>query len=122
MAASVYVRMFGNELGFEHMTRNEMMNLKNKYNFKSIVSNLAKGEDISFTKSALFMDSSVAVPTIAGLYVVCKWLLHDVFVLTVHSLAHRHVLCSLNSFSLFCAYMDFREHIPFDVQEKSMGH
>ena len=68
MAASVYLRMFGNEIGFEHLSRDEMMNMKNKYNVKSIVSNLAKGEDISFTKSTMFMDSSVAVPTIAGLF------------------------------------------------------
>jgi hypothetical protein len=67
LTASVYLRMFGNELGFQHFTEKDLTSLKNKYSITEILATLAKGQDVSFTKSAMFMDTSVSVPTIAGM-------------------------------------------------------
>lgn len=59
--------MFGNELGFHHFSEKDLTSLKSKFNFKDILSLLAKGKDIAFTQSAMFLDSSVSVPTVAGM-------------------------------------------------------
>ena len=67
LSASFYFKMFGNELGFKHFTEKEIQSIKDKFNFNTIMGNSAKGQDISFTKSALFADSSVTVPTISGI-------------------------------------------------------
>lgn len=58
--------MFGNEIAFHHFNEGELKSLKSKFSGRDILDSFTKGQDISFTQSAMFMDSSVSVPTIAG--------------------------------------------------------
>lgn len=67
MSASFYLRMFGNDMNFQHFNEKDMMNLQQKLNPKSIISNLAKGDKISFSHSTMFMDTTISYPTIAGM-------------------------------------------------------
>ncbi|CAG5119505.1 unnamed protein product, partial [Candidula unifasciata] len=67
LTASLYLRMFGNEIAFHHFNEDELRSLKNKFSGKDILDSFTKGQDISFTQSAMFMDSSVSVPTVAGI-------------------------------------------------------
>ncbi|CAL1530281.1 unnamed protein product [Lymnaea stagnalis] len=65
LTASLYLRMFGNELAFQHFTEKQLLSLKDKiadFNFFK-----SSGDEISFTKSFMFLESKMTVPTIAGI-------------------------------------------------------
>ncbi|XP_059147634.1 uncharacterized protein LOC131935270 [Physella acuta] len=65
--ASMYIRMFGNEIGFHHFQENEISSLPEKLKSKFSLESLLKGDEISYTQNVLFLESQMAVPTVAGL-------------------------------------------------------
>ena len=67
MTASVYLRLFGNEFGYRHFTQNDLTGVKEELQVDDLLKTLAKGRELSWTQSALFLDSTMHVPTLAGM-------------------------------------------------------
>ncbi|RUS82210.1 hypothetical protein EGW08_010024, partial [Elysia chlorotica] len=67
MTASVYLRLFGNEFGYRHFTESELTGIKEELQVDDLLKTLAKGRELSWTQSALFLDSTMHVPTVAGM-------------------------------------------------------
>lgn len=67
MSASFYLRMFGNDLDFKHFSEKDIKDMRKKITTNSILASLIKGEKISFFHSAMFLDTTVSVPTVGGM-------------------------------------------------------
>ncbi|GFO03307.1 apolipophorin [Plakobranchus ocellatus] len=67
LSASVYLRLFGNEFDFRHFNQEELTGVKENLKADDILKTLAKGRDLKWTQSALFLDSTMYVPTVAGM-------------------------------------------------------
>lgn len=72
LRAQVYLRVFGNELAFKGLDGDDVAKWRNRGDKKKslmdeVLEKLAKNEELSFTQSAIFLDSSIIIPTAAGL-------------------------------------------------------
>ena len=67
MTASLYVRLFGNDFGYKHFSENELTGISDDLQMGDIFKSLSKGRELSWTQSALFMDSTMHTPTVAGM-------------------------------------------------------
>ena len=67
---SYYVRVFGNEIKYEDFVGLDTQTIKDKLNYLQWLIELAKEHDFDFTKSMLFLESEMKVPTVAGLPLV----------------------------------------------------
>lgn len=63
----MYARVFGNEVFYNQLGQSTPKKTGQSFNFLEMFQELAKGNEISYTKSNMFMDSSIIVPTIIGL-------------------------------------------------------
>jgi len=67
LRGSLYLRVFGNEM--QYMNFRGLKNMpfgSNTFNFLDILTKLTNEDEYQFTHSAMFMDSSITVPTCAG--------------------------------------------------------
>lgn len=69
LRAQLYLRVFGNEVAYTMLDRSSSSNLErmrgpggNQY-FEEILQRLAKNEQFSFSHSAMFLDSTLVIPT-----------------------------------------------------------
>ncbi|GFR65207.1 apolipophorin [Elysia marginata] len=67
MSATVYLRLFGNEFGHRHFSESELTGVQKDMQPDDLMKTLAKGRELSWTQSALFLDSTMQVPTVAGM-------------------------------------------------------
>ncbi|XP_048255783.1 apolipophorins-like [Haliotis rufescens] len=65
--AAVFLRIFGNELRYMHFDSSSWPLTKDKFNFLDFLIKMSKDHDYSFANSVMFLDSSIIVPTCAGL-------------------------------------------------------
>lgn len=63
----MYARVFGNEVLYNQLGQSAPKASGSSFNFLEMYQELAKGNEISYTKSNMFLDSSLIVPTIIGL-------------------------------------------------------
>lgn len=63
----MYARVFGNEVFYNQLGQSSSKASEPGFNFLEMYQELAKGNEISYTKSDMFLDSSLIVPTIIGL-------------------------------------------------------
>jgi len=62
-----YMRMFGNEIYYNHFKGSDPFNTKEKVNFLEMLIKMSKSEEYSFTQSVMILDSSMIIPTSCGL-------------------------------------------------------
>lgn len=67
---SYYVRVFGNEIKYDDFVGFEMEGINAKLNYLQWLIELAKEHNIDYTKSLLFLESELKVPTVAGMPLV----------------------------------------------------
>ena len=67
---SYYIRVFGNEIKYEDFVGFDTQSIKDKLNYLQWLVDLAKEHDFDFTKSIIFLESELKVPTVAGLPLV----------------------------------------------------
>lgn len=65
--AAAFLRIFGNELRYMHFDSSSWPLTKDKFNFLDFLIKMSKDHDYSFANSVMFLDSSIIVPTCAGL-------------------------------------------------------
>ncbi|KAH9496816.1 hypothetical protein Btru_010355 [Bulinus truncatus] len=65
LTASLYLRMFGHELNFQHYNEKELFALRDKTSGKFGAKET--NNDISYSQSIMFLESQMTVPTIAGI-------------------------------------------------------
>ncbi|KAK6188791.1 hypothetical protein SNE40_004897 [Patella caerulea] len=66
MRGSVYMRVFGNEMMYNHFKGFDDFKSKD-FNFLEFLIKISKDHDYSFSQSMMFLDSSMVIPTAAGL-------------------------------------------------------
>lgn len=66
LRGSLYMRVFGNELRYMNFQGLDSMFSQKSFNFLDMIMKLTKENDYQYTQSAMFMDSSVIVPTSSG--------------------------------------------------------
>lgn len=62
--------MFGNEIRYEDFVGFDTESIKEKLNYLQWLIELAKEHDFDFTKSMLFLESEMQIPTVAGMPLV----------------------------------------------------
>lgn len=67
LKGAMYARVFGNEVLYNQLGQSAPKASGSSFNFLKMYQELAKGNEISYTKSNMFLDSSLIVPTIIGL-------------------------------------------------------
>lgn len=67
MQASYYMRIFGNEIRYGDFHDWDPSTMKDKFNFLNFLIDLASEHNIDVTKSLMFLDASIAIPTSVGL-------------------------------------------------------
>nr|XP_034313736.1 apolipophorins isoform X7 [Crassostrea gigas] len=67
LKGAMYARVFGNEVLYNQLGQSAPKASGSSFNFLEMYQELAKGIEISYTKSNMFLDSSLIVPTIIGL-------------------------------------------------------
>ncbi|XP_062612312.1 LOW QUALITY PROTEIN: uncharacterized protein LOC134274081 [Saccostrea cucullata] len=67
LKGAMYARVFGNEVFYNQLGQSAPKATGSSFNFLEMFQELAKGNEISYTKSNMFLDSSIIVPTIIGL-------------------------------------------------------
>ncbi|XP_067678851.1 uncharacterized protein [Haliotis asinina] len=65
--AAMFLRVFGNELRYMHFDADTWPLTKDKFNFLDFLIKMSKDHDYSFSNNLMFLDSSIIVPTCAGL-------------------------------------------------------
>ena len=65
--ASMYVKMFGNEIRYDDLHDFDLESLKDKYNYLDWIMKLSENQEHVFTKNNMVLDVVVCVPTIAGM-------------------------------------------------------
>ncbi len=63
---SAFMRIFGNELGYMNIDETTVQQAKDKFNILDLLLKLAQGQKIDLTKSVMFLDSTMTIPTIIG--------------------------------------------------------
>ena len=63
----MYIRVFGNEVIYQRLDGQSNKPGSKQFNFLEMFMDLKKDHDISYTKSSMFLDSSIIVPTVVGL-------------------------------------------------------
>ena len=67
LKGEIYLRVFGNELMYTRLAGLDDITNGKSINIMDIVNALANRKDYTFTQNFMFMDSSMIIPTIAGL-------------------------------------------------------
>lgn len=62
----MYTRVFGNEVFYNKFEQSAPKASGSNFNILEMFQKIAKGNEISYTKSNMFLDSSLIVPTIIG--------------------------------------------------------
>jgi hypothetical protein len=65
--ASYYVRVFGNEISYDDFHDFDLATIKDKLNYIDWLTELSKEHNFDMTKTMMFLDASMVVPTAAGL-------------------------------------------------------
>lgn len=63
---NIYMRMFGNEIRYTDFVGFKALQ-EDKFNFLDVLMWLAKEHDIDYSKSMMFLDSTMCIPTFIGL-------------------------------------------------------
>ena len=61
------MRVFGNEIRYGDFHDWDPSTMKDKFNFLDFMIDLANDHNIDVTKSLMFLDASIAIPTVVGL-------------------------------------------------------
>ncbi|XP_041360319.1 uncharacterized protein LOC121376501 [Gigantopelta aegis] len=64
---ALYLRVFGNELLYKHFDTLDSSTSGEKFNILEYLIKLSKNQDYTYTQSFMFLDSSLVIPTSAGL-------------------------------------------------------
>lgn len=67
MQASYYMRIFGNEIRYGDFHDWDASTMSERFNFLNFLIDLANDHNIDLTKSLMFLDASIAIPTTVGL-------------------------------------------------------
>ncbi|KAK3089687.1 hypothetical protein FSP39_005602 [Pinctada imbricata] len=67
LKGAMYIRVFGNEIIYQNLDGQSNKPNGKGFNILEMFMELKKDHDISYTKSSMFLDSSVIVPTVIGL-------------------------------------------------------
>ena len=65
--ASYYIRVFGNEIRYDDLHDFDLSSLKDRLNYLDWLLELAKEHNFELTKSLMFLDVTMVIPTAAGL-------------------------------------------------------
>ena len=65
--ASMYVKMFGNEIRYEDFHSMDAEQLQDKFNYMAWMMKLSENQNYEMTKNSVILDASFALPTIAGM-------------------------------------------------------
>ena len=64
---SYYIKVFGSEISYDDFHGLDLSSIKDRFNYLNWLVEMATEHKFDFTKSIMFLDSIVTIPTIAGM-------------------------------------------------------